>query len=307
MAREELAHLFGDQDTVITLPQNVYDILEDAPTQEIVSKGAAIAREADKFEGFAALGLKLRFQDGQEAITVPTHAFVTLRVISSAPLLRIADWYRQIKEKLGVSREAEEQVIKALAEEQVSKRAVESVRDWMNAQNESLHQQVFEFRLKNRELEKKNVELEEEIEELKLARKQHSVVFFSHEFLRIHRLGPHCGWYFSHLIFSGWQGELEMVTWIRHCHMAKRPQGRYSMIGQFALEIWVITADPSDEYMEFLERGSGNPRAYLPIYFRGPLNIFNSTDMLLFGFLVLRLRSRLQKMNFLTTADPSAF
>lgn len=68
------------------------------------------------------------------------------------------------------------------------------------------------------------------------------------------------------------------------------------MIGQFAFEIWVIIADPSDEYMEFLERGGGNPRAYLPIYFHGPLNIFKSADMLLFGFLASAITQQITKI-----------
>ncbi|KAJ5782257.1 hypothetical protein N7457_004031 [Penicillium paradoxum] len=77
-----------------------YDILEDTPTRTMVSKGAAIAARPDCVEAYAALGLKIRFPGGQEAITVPTHAFITLRSIRSAPLLRIADWYGHIKMKL---------------------------------------------------------------------------------------------------------------------------------------------------------------------------------------------------------------
>jgi hypothetical protein len=77
-----------------------YDILEDTPTRTMVSKGAAIAARPDCVEAYAALGLKIRFPGGQEAITVPTHAFITLRYIRSAPLLRIADWYGHIKMRL---------------------------------------------------------------------------------------------------------------------------------------------------------------------------------------------------------------
>jgi hypothetical protein len=62
----------------------INDLLEDMATQKIVSKGAAITATPDSFDGYAALGLKIRFPGGQEAITAPTH---------SASFLRIADCY----------------------------------------------------------------------------------------------------------------------------------------------------------------------------------------------------------------------
>ncbi|KAJ5657972.1 uncharacterized protein N7484_001621 [Penicillium longicatenatum] len=70
-----------------------YELLEDMPTQKIVSKGAAITATPDCFDGYAALGLKIHFPGGQEAITAPTHAFAALRGIRSASFLRIADCY----------------------------------------------------------------------------------------------------------------------------------------------------------------------------------------------------------------------
>lgn len=75
----------------------LYDVIKDQPTRQEVSRGAAIATRPDMYEKNASLGLKLRFPDGREAITVPTHAFVKLRHLSSRPLLRLADWYARMK------------------------------------------------------------------------------------------------------------------------------------------------------------------------------------------------------------------
>jgi hypothetical protein len=77
-----------------------YDIIEDEPTQKVLSRGAPIAAKPDCSETSAALGVKIRFPSGQEAITVPTHAFVALRSIRTSPMLRVANWYAQIKRKL---------------------------------------------------------------------------------------------------------------------------------------------------------------------------------------------------------------
>ncbi|KAJ5675388.1 hypothetical protein N7462_008285 [Penicillium macrosclerotiorum] len=77
-----------------------YDILEDSPTQKAIARGAAIAAKPDCVEAYTALGLKLRFPEGQEAITVPTHAFVGLRGIRTSALRRIADLYYLFKQKL---------------------------------------------------------------------------------------------------------------------------------------------------------------------------------------------------------------
>ncbi|CAG7975201.1 unnamed protein product [Penicillium salamii] len=63
-------------------------------------KGAATAARPDCVEAYPALGLKIRFPGGQEAITVPTHAFITLRYIRSTPLLPIADRSGHIRMKL---------------------------------------------------------------------------------------------------------------------------------------------------------------------------------------------------------------
>jgi hypothetical protein len=70
-----------------------YDIIEDEPTQKVLSRGARIAAKPDCSETSAALGVKIRFPSGQEAITVPTHAFVALRSIRTSPMLRVANWY----------------------------------------------------------------------------------------------------------------------------------------------------------------------------------------------------------------------
>ncbi|KAF7114502.1 hypothetical protein CNMCM5793_008806 [Aspergillus hiratsukae] len=77
-----------------------YDVLEAEPTQKVLFRGAAVASQPDCLETNAALGLKIRFASGQNAITVPTHAFVTFRTITTSPMLRIANWYTQIKRRL---------------------------------------------------------------------------------------------------------------------------------------------------------------------------------------------------------------
>ncbi|KUM62785.1 hypothetical protein ACN42_g4334 [Penicillium freii] len=69
----------------------VYDVTEDNPTRTEVLRGAAIAPKSDEWETNASLGLKLRLLDGQEVITVPTHAFVKLRDLNGPRLLRLAD------------------------------------------------------------------------------------------------------------------------------------------------------------------------------------------------------------------------
>jgi hypothetical protein len=61
------------------------DFLKDVPTRTVVSKGTAIAARLDYVEAYAALGMKLHFLESEEAITIPTHAFETLRCIRSAP------------------------------------------------------------------------------------------------------------------------------------------------------------------------------------------------------------------------------
>ncbi|KAJ5944107.1 hypothetical protein N7516_004275 [Penicillium verrucosum] len=79
-----------------------YDILQDEPTRNVIPRGAAITTRPDCIDGYAALGLKLRFPSGQEAITVPTHAFVTLRSMLPMPLLCVSDWYQKIKTKMAL-------------------------------------------------------------------------------------------------------------------------------------------------------------------------------------------------------------
>ncbi|KAI2733079.1 hypothetical protein CBS147332_94 [Penicillium roqueforti] len=79
-----------------------YDILQDEPTLNVVPRGAAITTRPNSVDGYAGLGLKLRFPSGEEAITVPTHAFVTLRTMLPTPLLRMNDWYQKIKKKMAL-------------------------------------------------------------------------------------------------------------------------------------------------------------------------------------------------------------
>ncbi|KAJ5400671.1 hypothetical protein N7465_011160 [Penicillium sp. CMV-2018d] len=70
-----------------------YDVTEDTLTRTEVSRGAAIAPKSDERETNASLGLKLRLLDGQEVITVPTHAFVKVKLFNGPRLLRLADWF----------------------------------------------------------------------------------------------------------------------------------------------------------------------------------------------------------------------
>ena len=81
-------------------PRLKYDVTEDTPTRTEVSRGAAIAPKSDERETNASLGLKIRLLDGQEAITVPTHAFVKVKLFNGPRLLRLADWYARIKTAL---------------------------------------------------------------------------------------------------------------------------------------------------------------------------------------------------------------
>ncbi|OQE18175.1 hypothetical protein PENFLA_c022G09937 [Penicillium flavigenum] len=78
----------------------IYDVTEENPTRTEVSRGAAIASKSDTWETHASLGLKLRLLDGQEVITVPTHAFVKVRHINGPRLLRLAGWYARMKTAL---------------------------------------------------------------------------------------------------------------------------------------------------------------------------------------------------------------
>ncbi|KAF3022348.1 hypothetical protein E8E15_009193 [Penicillium rubens] len=78
----------------------LYDVMEDSPTRTEVSGGAAIASKPDALETSVTLRLKLRLLDGQEVITVPTHAFVKLRRINGSCLRRLADWYAWMKTTL---------------------------------------------------------------------------------------------------------------------------------------------------------------------------------------------------------------
>lgn len=76
-----------------------YDILNNTPTQNKICSGTPIS-PANSSKTYAALGLKLRFPQGYEAITVPTHAFVDLKPASLTPVLRIINCYLEIKKKL---------------------------------------------------------------------------------------------------------------------------------------------------------------------------------------------------------------
>ncbi|KAI1820130.1 hypothetical protein F4861DRAFT_88863 [Xylaria intraflava] len=77
-----------------------YDVLEVWPSMLAVNRSARINRSPNSQTSSASLGLKLRFPDGNEAITVPTHAFVQLKNAPSGPLLRAADWFAKAKSAL---------------------------------------------------------------------------------------------------------------------------------------------------------------------------------------------------------------
>ncbi|KAJ5138251.1 uncharacterized protein N7515_003099 [Penicillium bovifimosum] len=61
------------------------EVLELTPIQRVVPKGAVISATPPSVEAYAALGLELRSPAGEEAITVPTHAFVALREFVQPP------------------------------------------------------------------------------------------------------------------------------------------------------------------------------------------------------------------------------
>lgn len=78
----------------------IYDVMEDYPTKGEVPSGTPISSKPDNMGNTAALGLKLRFADGLEAITVPTHAFVKCKGTHRPALLRVFDWYARVKSAL---------------------------------------------------------------------------------------------------------------------------------------------------------------------------------------------------------------
>jgi len=67
------------------------------------------------------------------------------------------------------------------------------------------------------------------------------------------------------------------------------------MVGQFGFETWIILANPSPRYLEFLERGGAKLTAHLPIHLHGPFNIFNSADMLAFRLLMSAITQQITK------------
>lgn len=77
-----------------------YDVIEDEPARKVLSRSSAIAATPDAYETAACLGLKIRFFDGREAITVPTHAFVKVRVLKTTLANRVVDFYMRAKKEL---------------------------------------------------------------------------------------------------------------------------------------------------------------------------------------------------------------
>ncbi|XHG09859.1 hypothetical protein AWENTII_012896 [Aspergillus wentii] len=77
-----------------------YDVLETQPTQKVLSRSSAIVAAPDTFDGAASIGLKIRFSDGKEAITVPTHAFVAVRTHATTLANRVVDLYLRVKKDL---------------------------------------------------------------------------------------------------------------------------------------------------------------------------------------------------------------
>lgn len=74
----------------------VYDVTENQPSNDRIHTGKSISQYPNEGYLSASLGLKLRFPNGQVAITVPTHAFVKLRD-PTRPLLRDLDWATRLK------------------------------------------------------------------------------------------------------------------------------------------------------------------------------------------------------------------
>ncbi|KAI2785663.1 hypothetical protein POX_h09421 [Penicillium oxalicum] len=77
-----------------------YDVFEVTPSHRGLHRGAAIAPSPESLETHASLGLKLRFPEGQEVITVPTHAFVALRSTQGPSSRYIAHIFGRLVQKL---------------------------------------------------------------------------------------------------------------------------------------------------------------------------------------------------------------
>ncbi|KAF4167252.1 hypothetical protein CNMCM6936_005502 [Aspergillus lentulus] len=85
-----------------------YDVPEVESTQNVLPGGWQWPRSRMARQRGVTLGPKIRFPNDQNGIPVPTHAFVTFRTITTSPMLRIANWYAQIKRKLARLHPSEE-------------------------------------------------------------------------------------------------------------------------------------------------------------------------------------------------------
>lgn len=77
----------------------VYDVMANQPSNDHIHSGKSISQNPNDGHLSASLGLKLRFPNGQVAITVPTHAFVKLQD-PPRPLLGVLDWVTRLKSRM---------------------------------------------------------------------------------------------------------------------------------------------------------------------------------------------------------------
>lgn len=61
--------------------------------------------------------------------------------------------------------------------------------------------------------------------------------------------------------------------------------------------MWIILAEPTPQYLKFLRntRDEKKPRAFLHLHLHGRLDIFQSADILLFGFLISAITHQISK------------
>ncbi|KAJ6005426.1 hypothetical protein N7451_003370 [Penicillium sp. IBT 35674x] len=90
---------------------------------------------------------------------------------------------------------------------------------------------------------------------------------------------------------------IELLCWIQDCRTRKKPKKRYFMLSQLCLEMWIVVADCSKGYLDFLDTCGEAPSsnidtAFLPLSIHGPFNIFSAKDMYTFGILVFALTTQ---------------
>lgn len=81
---------------------------------------------------------------------------------------------------------------------------------------------------------------------------------------------------------------------------------RYAMLAQFCNEMWIVVANCSEKYREFLNSGgrtpsADDPSAFLNLQMNGPFDIFTQKDVIIHAAIVVALTIQLY-----TEAQPGA-